>query len=80
MSEQPRIDSKILAFEEDKILRKKLKAFCQDFNLKGVVVTNRNRLLKTLKKNLNVGAIILCDQGENNQEVIQEDLPDKSPE
>lgn len=64
MRSQINLASKILAYDNDETRRNNLKAFCQDFNLNGVCFTHMETLIETLEARINVGAVIMCDEGE----------------
>lgn len=79
MRNQITLASKILALEHDEAQRTMLKDFCKDLNLKGVFAANQFRLLDTLHQRINVGAVILTDEGQNTIDLLEQ-INTKHPE
>ncbi|CBL46390.1 Hypothetical protein HDN1F_28070 [gamma proteobacterium HdN1] len=72
MSDPNRLASKILALENDEEQRATLREFCKEFNLKGVFAANQFRLLDTLHQRINVGAVILAEDGRNTIDLLEQ--------
>ncbi|MGK5092250.1 chemotaxis protein CheX [Deltaproteobacteria bacterium TL4] len=72
MRDQLFIESKLLTYECNETHREGLIAFCHQYNLKGVMVTHINKLIKTLKQNINIGGILLCDPKGAKRKIISE--------
>ena len=53
------IASKLLIIESDTESQNQLKQFCQEYNLKGVIVPGQDQVQTALECNLNIGAIII---------------------
>jgi hypothetical protein len=51
-------------------LRNSLKNFCKDFNLNGVFIASSLRLLHTIEQRVNIGAVLLCDEGHPTRDLI----------
>lgn len=79
MRNQITLASKILAYENDEVLRNSLKNFCKDFNLNGVFIASSLRLLHTIEQRVNIGAVLLCDEGHPTRDLISE-INTKHPE
>lgn len=79
MRNQITLASKILAYENDEGLRNSLRNFCKDFNLNGVFISSSIRLLHTLEQRINIGAVLLCDEGIPTRDLINE-INSKHPE
>lgn len=79
MRNQMTLASKIVALENDEVQRSLLRDFCKDLNLKGVFVSNQFRLLDTLHQRINIGAVIVADEGNSIIELLEQ-INTKHPE
>jgi hypothetical protein len=79
MGQHVTVASKILAYEQDPRRKQELQKFCQDHSLKGIFIANAFRLIDTLEHKINVGAIIVSDEGEMTRDLISE-LNTRHPE
>lgn len=66
------VASKILAYEQDPFKKRALQTFCQDHSLKGIFIANAFRLLDTLSHKINIGAVIIRDEGELTHDLVKE--------
>lgn len=79
MRNQMTLASKIVALENDEKQRAHLRSFCKELNLKGVFVSNPFRLLDTLHQRINIGAVIVADEGRSTLELLEQ-INTKHPE